>query len=395
MTRLAWYSPLPPSASGIAQYSAELLPHLAAVFPIDAVIPNEARTPDLLATPLDVRRMGAQAARPPHDALNIYQLGNNPEHAAILELAERVPGIGVLHDITLQHVQVWRALQDSEARSAYRAEMATRYGEGGAAAADDLLGNRGPAVPYGAIPLCERVIERSLVTVVHSAYARALALALCPTAEVVLVPQAVPLLPTGDRRAARARLGLSDTALVVAAVGNVIPEKRLEVGLRAFARALYGLDDAVLVVAGATSAHYDPQRMARAHGLGPVTRWLGHVDATTFEAVLCAADLCLNLRWPTGGETSASFLRMLAAGRATIVSAVGSFTEAPDEACIKVPVGGEAEEAAIVRALLRAADDPASTAAIGARARDYIAAGHGFDQAVAGYRAAIERAVAR
>ena len=386
MTRLAWFSPLPPSASGIGQYSAELLPYLAGDFAIDAIIADDASEAPAPAPGIAVRRAEARAG---YDA-RVYQVGNSPEHAFVLDRAEREPGICVLHDVTLQHLQVWRALgSGAAAAAAYRAEMLQRYGAVGAAAADDLLNNRPPAVPYGAIPLCERVVERSLATIVHSAYARDLVVGHCPGAEVVVVPHGVPLLPVGDRRAARDRLGLAADALIVAAIGNLIPEKRLEVALRAFVRALFGLPDALFVVAGAPSTHYDPQAMAQTHGLGPVTRWLGRVDAATFEDTLIAADLCINLRWPTGGETSGSFLRMLAAGRPTIVSAIGSFAETPDDACIKVPVGGEAEEAAIVRALLRAAHEPEALAAIGARARTFVAETHSFERAAAGYRAVI------
>jgi glycosyltransferase involved in cell wall biosynthesis len=389
MKRLACFTPLPPSTSGIAQYSAELLPFLARDFALDAIIADDAPAPGP-PPGIAVRRAGALPANEPY-AARLYQLGNSPEHAYILDRAEREPGICVLHDVTLQHLQVWRALHGGPAAAAsYRAEMAHRYGATGAAAADDVLHNRQPAILYAAIPLCERVVERSLATIVHSRYARDLVLSHCPAAEVAVVPHGVLLLPEGDRRAARDRLGLPRGAVIVAAVGNLIPEKRLEVALRAFARSLFGVREALFVVAGAPSPHYDPRAMARAHGLEPVTRWLGRIDAATFEAVLAAADLCVNLRWPTGGETSGSFLRMLAAGRPTIISAAGSFDETPDDACLKVPVGGEAEESAIVRSILRVAHDPAWAAALGRRARAFAAESHSFERAAAGYRAVIE-----
>ena len=81
---------------------------------------------------------------------------------------------------------------------------------------------------------------------------------------------------------------------------------------------------------------------------------------------------------------------MLAAGRPTIVNAIGSFDETPGDACLKVPVGGEEEEAAIVRAILRVARDPDWAAALGTRTRAYVAEAHSFERAAAGYRAVIE-----
>lgn len=389
MKRIACFTPLPPSPSGIAQYSAELLPFLAQDYVIDAVVADDAPAPDVPAG-IGMQRAG-QLPAPEAYVARIYQVGNSPAHAYILDRAEREPGICVLHDVTLQHLQAWRALRGGPAAAAdYRAEMAHRYGEAGATAAEDLLHHRQPAVIYAAIPLCERVVERSLATIVHSHYARDLVLARCPSARVVVVPHGVPVLPMSDRSEARQRLGLPADALVVVAAGNLIPEKRLEVALRAFARALFSVQEALFVVAGAASPHYDPRVMARTHGLAPVTRWLGRVDEAAFETVLAAADLCVNLRWPTGGETSGSFLRMLAAGRPTIVSDVGSFAETPDDACLKVPVGGEEEEAAIVRAMLRVAHEPTWATGLGARARAFAAEVHSFERAAGGYHALIE-----
>src|ERR687885_403739 len=83
MPRLAVFTPLPPSRSGIAQYSAELLPLLACHAELDVYIADDAPTPDPPPTWATVRRAGQftelQAA---YDAI-LYQLGNNPAHAYI------------------------------------------------------------------------------------------------------------------------------------------------------------------------------------------------------------------------------------------------------------------------------------------------------------------------
>ncbi|MGN6564175.1 MAG: glycosyltransferase, partial [Thermomicrobiales bacterium] len=118
----------------------------------------------------------------------------------------------------------------------------------------------------------------------------------------------------------------------------------------------------------------------------------GWVDAAIFERVLVAADLCVNLRWPTGGETSGSLLRMLAAGRATIVSAAGSFTEVPDDACITVPVGA-GEEDALACAMLHAAREPGWADRIGAAGRAFVAREHSLDCAARGYQDVIAQVV--
>jgi len=54
------------------------------------------------------------------------------------------------------------------------------------------------------------------------------------------------------------------------------------------------------------------------------------------------ADICLCLRWPTSGETSASWLRCLAAGRATVVSGLTHNLEVPSLDARTGTVMGEA-----------------------------------------------------
>jgi hypothetical protein len=80
------------------------------------------------------------------------------------------------------------------------------------------------------------------------------------------------------------------------------------------------------------------------------------------EDAIAACDLCVNLRHPTAGETSASLLRVLAVGRPAIVSDYAQFAELPDDAVVKVSLleengDGEVESLAIqLRALLEAPD---------------------------------------
>ena len=184
---------------------------------------------------------------------------------------------------------------------------------------------------------------------------------------------------------------MPQTALIIAAAGTLIPEKRLEVALGAFARALFGLREALFVVAGAASRHYDPAGFTPRRAWSRV-RWLGRVGCRDIRAVLVAADLCVNLRWPTGGETSASLLRMLAAGRATLVSDAGSFAEMPDDTCIKVPIG-PGEEDALVNAMLRAAHEPGWADHIGAAGRAFVAREHSLERAALGYHDVIAQVI--
>src|ERR687883_1518886 len=83
--KVAYYSPLPPERSGIADYSALLLPALSRLVDVDVV--RRGRT----------RPVAADVA--------LYHVGNDPEsHGWIVEALRRRAGVVVLHDFVLHHL---------------------------------------------------------------------------------------------------------------------------------------------------------------------------------------------------------------------------------------------------------------------------------------------------
>src|SRR5256886_13561771 len=86
---------------------------------------------------------------------------------------------------------------------------------------------------------------------------------------------------------------------------------------------------------------------------------------------MAAADIVLNLRYPTVGERSGSLLRALGLGRAVIVSDVGGFSEFPDDICLKAPVDA-AEEDVLFEYLNLLVSRPDLALGMGARARCFV-----------------------
>ena len=64
----------------------------------------------------------------------------------------------------------------------------------------------------------------------------------------------------------------------------------------------------------------------------------GYVDERRLWELMIAADVHVNLRSPTMGETSGTAIRALSLGKPLIVSDVGWFSELPSEVALKVPV---------------------------------------------------------
>ena len=86
LVKVAIFSPMPPERSGIADYSALLLPALQRA---------------LRCRRGEARREEAA----PRTDLCVYHVGNNPEaHGWIVEALRRTPGVVVLHDFVLHHL---------------------------------------------------------------------------------------------------------------------------------------------------------------------------------------------------------------------------------------------------------------------------------------------------
>jgi hypothetical protein len=96
------------------------------------------------------------------------------------------------------------------------------------------------------------------------------------------------------------------------------------------------------------------------------------------------SDICVNLRYPTTGETSASVCKVLGGGKACIVSDVGWFSELPDDCVAKVDLD-ESEEDLLVAYLDRLTADEALRTTMGANAQRYIRENHSVQTAADQY----------
>ena len=107
------------------------------------------------------------------------------------------------------------------------------------------------------------------------------------------------------------------------------PEKRIPQILRALAATRFVQPNLKLLLVGATTDHYDPSADAATAGVSDLVTVTGYVPESELPAYLAAADIACCLRWPTAQETSASWLRCLAAGLPTIVTDLAHQSKLP------------------------------------------------------------------
>lgn len=386
MRRIAYASPLNPAPSGISDYSEELLPFLAQYAEVVPYVADGLKPANTaLLRHMDVRPLSQLARdqrRHPYDAV-LYHMGNSAVHAPIWRAMQQVPGIVVLHEFVLHHFMLNYAAVVERDIERYRAEAAQRYGTEGERVAGLMLRGRFVEAAFD-LPFCERVLATAEGLIAHSRFVLDRALALQPGLPAAQVPMGVPLPPAIPRAEARARLGLPPEALILASFGHINPYKRVEAVLRAVKALRSEFADVRYVLVGSVSPNYDLAAAIARSGLDGVATATGYVERAAFEDYVAAADICVNLRHPTAGETSASLLRLLGAGKPTLVTASGSFTELPPGVAAQVDLDRSEGDLILAYCRLLAAR-PDIAAAMGAAARAYVAREHTLDTAAAGY----------
>jgi glycosyltransferase involved in cell wall biosynthesis len=390
MLRIDYLSPLPPTRTGIADYSADLLPALARRCQLRVVaLPGQdvgaamvERWQPLAFEPwLAAASAAADAGTPA--PLPLYQMGNNQMHHAIWKAALRVPGVMVLHDLVLHHFHLGRTLGLGSFPE-YSAQLAADHGwVGERVAAPARWGAVGNAGQF-ALPARRTLLERQRGVLVHSRWAAAELREEEPGWAVREIPMPVPLPPPADRAAGlelRRRLGIPDAAPVLGSFGFQTPMKRTHVVVKALTDPR--LAGAHLLVAGEVSPYVNLAGLVAKLGVADRVHLMGYLPFAGLEQAIAAADLCVNLRYPTAGETSASLLRILALGCPAVVSDYAQFRDLPDDAVLKVPIADGDEAAAMAEKLAELLAGPEALRRLGETARAHVAREHDPERAAA------------
>jgi glycosyltransferase involved in cell wall biosynthesis len=367
--------------SGIADYSVDLLPHLAALADVRLIrLPGQPVADEVAARwPLvPAAETGGDAAGVPGGRLPLYQMGNNRYHEGVRELALRLPGVLTLHDVVLHH-QLLDATLGRDEFLPYAEQLTRDHGWVGEAVAMAKRWHAYGEAPVFALPAHRTLLLAQRGVLVHSAWAAGVVAEECPEARVRAIPMGVPLLPAADPAAGRAlrrRLGLPEDAPVLGSFGFQTPIKRTETAIAALAQP--GLEQVHLLIVGEAAKVMDLEGEARRAGVAERVHVAGFLPYADFAAAIAATDLCLNLRYPTAGETSASLLRVLAAGRPAVVSDYAQFADLPAAVAVKVPLAADrGEEAAALAAALRTLlAAPERLAAMGEAAREHVRRNH-------------------
>jgi glycosyltransferase involved in cell wall biosynthesis len=358
---------MPPARSGVADYSALLLPALERCADVEVMQPGR-------------RRRGSPDVR-------LFHIGNSPEaHGWILDALRANRGVVVLHELVIHHLVAGVTLARGDGPG-YLDAMQREAGVVGRLLAHGVIDGLIPPLwerRSTDFPLAGEALAHADGVIVHSTYVEDGVRAAGYAGAVFRIPHpAWTVLPVDPWTPPS---GLADALFVV--LGHLNPQKRIGSVLAAFARVRETVPGARLVIAGG-SAGVELEREVAAAGVADAVDLLGFVDEELLWRLLAAADACVSLRCPTMGETSGIALRALSTGTPLVVSDVGWFAELPDAVALKVPVG-DREVDALEDAMGLLASDRGHRDGMAAAARTLAQSEHRVDRVAERYAAACE-----
>ena len=361
--KVGFFSPLPPERSGVADYAAALL--------------------------AEMRRQGMVEAGAKQCDIALYHLGNNRLHAEFYRRALERPGVAVLHDAVLHHFLLGQ-LSEPE----YLDEFIHNYGEWNRGLARELWRGRagsGSDDRYFRYPMLKRVAERSLAVIVHNPAAARTVREHAPGTSVHEIPHlfAAPTLPgEAEVLCYRQSLGLEPGAFVFGVFGYLRESKRLFSVLEAFDKVRRSDPRARLLIAGEFVSSDLERAMAPLLPAPGVVR-LPFLDEREFWLAARMVDACINLRYPSAGESSGISVRLMGLGKPVLVTAGEEYARVPEDACLRIE-SGTAERDSLIGHMRLLLGMGGVAQAVGDRAAAHIAERHRLEVVAAAYWKVLE-----
>ncbi|WP_333839039.1 glycosyltransferase [Novosphingobium sp.] len=389
--RLAYFSPLPAENSGISDYSAELLPELARYYNIDVIAPQASVSDPYVQANLPLRDIAWFKSNAHRFDRIMYHFGNSHFHAHMFDLLKQYPGVVVLHDFFLSGIVAHRDVH-GEAPGTWAVALLEEHGW---PAVVHRFKATDTADVVWAYPCSLGVVQDAMGMIVHAEYSKKLAAQFYGKGVADRwhnIPHLREPARGQDKTLARETLGLAEDDFIVCSFGILGRMKMNDRLLAAWLKSPLASDPRchLVFVGENNNGEYGDAivrtiRGSRTAGRVEITGW---ADMATFRQWLAAADVGVQLRTLSRGETSGTVLDCMNAGLATIVNANGSMAELPSDTVWQLP--DDFSDSELIEALTTLRNDERRRRELGARARKRIATNHEPRECARQYALAIE-----
>jgi glycosyltransferase involved in cell wall biosynthesis len=335
--RLAFVTPLPPQASGVAAYSFRLLAELIEYCDIDCYVDDDAgrvEAPPRVRVERLNRLDRLDRAVGGYDTI-VYCLGNSEFHARTLGVLRRRPGTVLAHDVRLTDLYALCAHRHPEVEPR---DFATALGQMYGSRLPPGLGARGhlefwESDQYGVL-MAREAIHASELFLTHSDFGAQLA--------------RIDASQQDERKVHSLPFGFPDPGEflerqvrgpLVATIGLATRVKQVDKLLEAFAEIAALNSEVRLAIVGpviSRDEHFRYVSLARSLGIVDRLDITGELDRVAFASWISRTSVAVQLRSWSYGESSAAVSECLAAGVPTIVTGLGAARELPDDCVVKV-----------------------------------------------------------
>lgn len=388
--KLAFVSPMPPERTGIANYSAEILPALARYYDIELILAQDRIEYPWITQNGHIRDV--QWLRDHHDEVDrvLYQMGNSPFHKHIFFLLREIPGIVVLHDFYLSDLLCWLEFMDNDGPIWEEALYASH---GYTAVAERFHTQEAAKHKY---PSNIDILQNALGVIVHSEHASQL-IRTWYGDELSIPISVIPLCQeqknSPQKIMARNHLGFKDQDFIICNFGFLAPTKLNDRLIDAWINSILasGKDCYLIFVGEICGGDYGEKISSLIHTSTQKAhiRITGFISDTEFQDYLAASDVAVQLRTRSRGETSSTVLHCLAHALPTIVNAHGSMAELDPSTVWMLP--DDFSTAELTEALETLWRQPERRRDLGAKGRKLIRAHHSPESCASQYAEAIER----
>ena len=389
--KLAFVSPLPPARTGIADYSALLLQQLRHYYDIELILEEgvSSEFPETHHLPFHHVSWFLEN-HASYDRI-VYQMGNSPFHWSALEMMKQVQGVTVLHDIYLSGLISWLDTQGGQEGLWPR----TLYRHHGYGAVRDWADSREQAklvypVNWDVFAYSKAIITHSILssTMTRQWYGDKLA------QKVKAIPLVREAFKNKSRERARKKLNIADSDFVICSFGFLDPSKQnlqlLEAWMQCQERAPNA--NKLIFVGQNEGGNYGStlSLKIRKSGLNNKVFITGFVQQEEYVDYLLAADIAVQLRTSSRGETSAAALDCLTYGLPLIVNSNGTMAELPNQATLKLPDLFSIQDLAL--SIEKLMNDASLRRQMSESGVEFIQANHSPTVCAAAYHAIIENA---
>ena len=341
--KIALFTPLNPIKSGISDYSEDLIPFLTKFMDIDIFI-DESYLPSSQSIKQFCSIFPAKKFENMHNSYDmiVYQVGNSEFHTYMIDYMSKFPGIMVQHDLIL-HGLVYTDCSNKKGfnKEKYLDYVFENYGYSKYIKTSDKI-SQGQFLDFfdNTQNFAKIFVDENYLTLVHNDYSKKFLLKQISFSNIRKINFGHLVVYSSIEEKYLTKKERMDKNISI--FGRITKSKRPDIVLKAFSNLIHikRISDIHLFLVGELleDCKGEVLKIIKEEKIENFVTLTGFVEKNGFNHYYENTDICVNLRYPSSGETSASIIKSLAYGIPTITSNYAQYKEYPDNCCWKVDI---------------------------------------------------------